>query len=322
MPLARLLMMPLGLLWAAGVVSSEKPAPPPDGRGDVQVGAAGPERSPRGGSKVPGIFPVYEAGGRWMVVERPKGKRLVGRGADLLVIGSKGVDRFQAARSTRTYLAACEGARPAPTTAFLLSAASPRSFSRVGAPVIAILLKKGAKVDPSQAAFRALPNQAREAVYRRLEEPLREAILSDLAAGAFRIAADDQEGQLLARNPNPEKLQMKIDFASRVGYRGLPEAFLLVEGAQVSRTYRRCLRLFSGEKPLGACAEMPHQLMAETRGLEFVAYDPGGRGRPFILAYTETEPLWGHERWGFQLTDGGPKLFLRDALDPRCREAF
>lgn len=300
---SRLLALPLCLLCAAGA-------------------AATLERSPRAGSKVPGIFPVYEAGGRWMVVERPGAKRLVRRGTELLVIGSKGVERFHAAQSTRTYLAACEGPKPVPTTAFLLSAGSARSFAKVGTPVIAIFLKKGAKVDPSRAAFRPLPNQAREAVYRRLEEPLREAVLADVSSGAFPIAADDPEGQLLARNPNPEKLQMKIDFASRIGYRGLPEAFLLVEGVQVSRAYRRCLRLFSGEKPLGACAEMPHQLMTETRGLEFVAYDPDGRGRPFLLAYTEAEPLWGHERWGFQLTDEGPRLFLRDALDPRCRAAF
>ena len=67
---------------------------------------------------------------------------------------------------------------------------------------------------------------------------------------------------------------------------------------------------------------MPHDLMAETAQLRFVAYDPSGKGSPFLLAYTRGEPLWGHERWGFQLTAKGPRLFLHDALDPRCRESF
>ena len=67
---------------------------------------------------------------------------------------------------------------------------------------------------------------------------------------------------------------------------------------------------------------MPHDLMAETAQLRFVAYDPGGKGSPFLLAYTRGEPLWGHERWGFVLRASGARLFLRDALDPGCREGF
>jgi hypothetical protein len=67
---------------------------------------------------------------------------------------------------------------------------------------------------------------------------------------------------------------------------------------------------------------MPHDLMSETAQLRFVAYDPGGNGSPFLLAYTKGEPLWGHERWGFVLRGGGARLFLRDAMDPRCREGF
>jgi hypothetical protein len=62
--------------------------------------------------------------------------------------------------------------------------------------------------------------------------------------------------------------------------------------------------------------------MAETSLLEFVAYYPNAGAWPFVLAHTVSEPLWGHERWGFQITSQGPKLFLRDALDPRCREGF
>ena len=115
---------------------------------------------------------------------------------------------------------------------------------------------------------------------------------------------------------------MKIDFGSKLSLQGHPEAFLLIEGSQIGGSYRRCMHLLDGEEPLGRCTWMPHALMAETRLLNFVAYDPSRQGRPFILAYTETEPLWGHERWGFQLSEKGPKMFLRDALDPRCREGF
>jgi hypothetical protein len=63
--------------------------------------------------------------------------------------------------------------------------------------------------------------------------------------------------------------------------------------------------------------------MMETKLLKFVAYEPNGGGRPFILAFSEGQPpLWGHERWAFRLTSAGPQLFLQDALDPRCREGF
>ncbi|MBI4060511.1 MAG: hypothetical protein HY403_03690, partial [Elusimicrobia bacterium] len=82
------------------------------------------------------------------------------------------------------------------------------------------------------------------------------------------------------------------------------------------------LRLADGGRLLGPCVEMPHELMSETAQLRFVSYDPSGGGSPFLLAYTHGEPLWGHERWGFVLRRGGARLFLRDAMDPRCREGF
>ena len=82
------------------------------------------------------------------------------------------------------------------------------------------------------------------------------------------------------------------------------------------------LRLLEGDKLLGSCVPMPHDLMAETAQLRFVSYDPGGKGNPFLLAYTRGEPLWGHERWGFILRANGAQLFLRDTLDPKCRAGF
>ena len=62
--------------------------------------------------------------------------------------------------------------------------------------------------------------------------------------------------------------------------------------------------------------------MAETAQLRFVSYDPSGKGGPLLLAYSKEAPLWGHERWGFALRAAGARLFLRDAMDPRCREGF
>ena len=103
---------------------------------------------------------------------------------------------------------------------------------------------------------------------------------------------------------------------------GLKAPVVLITGAQIGGTYRRCLRLADGDKLIGPCAEMPHDLMAETTQLRFITYDPSGKGSPFLLAYTRGEPLWGHERWGFVLRSSGVRLFLRDALDPSCRAEF
>ncbi|MFH1726159.1 MAG: hypothetical protein ABII00_16240 [Elusimicrobiota bacterium] len=343
-------------LWGTGVISvdpGEPGAGPADvsekrkgSRGDIQVGPAvrqaqeeptlepreqGPARgkpagspAPQSGSRVPGIFAVYEAGARWMLIERvPKGgKRLVRKGSRMVVIGSRGIDEFYAASSTRTYEAACEGFNPVPTPGYLLSAKSALNFKRVGKPIIAVILRKGSKFDASKALFYALSNEVDESVYGRLGSVIRETVIAEVDSGAFQIAVDDEEGQRFAARPDAEQMRMKIDFGSKVRYRGLREAFVLVEDVEISRSHRRCMRLFEGDKPVGACVGMPRELMSETQNLAFVAYDPSQRGTPFILAHTKKKPLWGHERWGFQLTDEGPRLFMRDALDPRCRESF
>lgn len=314
---------------------SEKPTP---GGGDIQVGVdvdegPGTRKSKSGktlremtGSRVPGIFPVYEADKRWMLLERmPKGRRqarLVAAGTPLLVIGSKGIAQFYAQKATTTYTADCEALKAKPMRGYYLSAKSAKSFAAVGTPVIAIKLPKGRKIDSSRAKFAALPNTVREAVYKELESSIRAGVIADVKSGAFQTELDDPGFLRFEAAPDPNGFQLKIDYASDIRLRGNPGAKITVEGIQISKAYRRCLRLFAGDKAVGECAEMPHELMSETRGLQFISYDPSGGGRPFLLAYTKDAPLWGDERWGFQLTAQGPKLFLQDALDPRCREAF
>ncbi|TBR25819.1 hypothetical protein EPO15_01455 [bacterium] len=304
--------------------------------GDVQVGPdtkrgnAYPEISKRkapratkspAGSRVPGIFAVYEAGGRWMLVER-EGSAKPSAGTRFVVIGAHGAGEFRADKSSKTWEAACEGGKKVPRRAWLLSGDDPKAFKRVGTPVIAILLKPGAHFDASRAHFSALTNQAGEPLYQRLENSLRKAVAAELANGEFQMDIGDEEGHRTAANPDPDKIRLKIDFAARLKLAGFESPLLLVEGAEYSRSYRRCLRLVDGDKIVGSCVEMPNELMAETAALNFVAYDPARSGKPFILAFTEKPPLWGHERWGFQNTAKGPKVFLRDALDPRCRDSF
>ena len=276
------------------------------------------------GSRVPGIFPVYEADKRWMLVERVPagGKRIVKQDTQLVVIGSKGAAQFHAATSTQSYLPACRDAKPAKTLAFLLSAKSPKNFQQVGTPIIAIAMKPGASFDSSRAVFYALRNEVKEEVYQKLSGPIVDSVVEDLKSGTFQIKLGDSLGHAYAQSPDPKKIQMKIDFGSKLRLRGFEDAFVLIEGVQLSKSFRRCLRLFEAGRPVGSCVEMPHELMSETRSLQFVAYDPSGKGTPFILAYTQDPPLWGHERWGFQVTTKGPKLFLKDTLDPRCRESF
>ncbi|MBI3298497.1 MAG: hypothetical protein HYZ75_10060 [Elusimicrobia bacterium] len=304
---------------ATGVISVDEPAVKKAPSGGSQRKTPRPTATPSG-SRVPGIFAVYESGGRWMLVDR-SGKRPLARGASLIVIGSQGLDVFNLEKATKTYEAGCEGGRPVPRRAWFLGGKDPKAFKRVGTPVIAILLKPGARFDSSSARFAALKNEVSEALYRKLEEPLRAAAAADLADGTFQLDLGDEEGHRTAAAPDPEKIRLKIDFASRLKLAGFSDALLVIEGAEYSRSYRRCLRLFDGEKPVGACVEMPHELMAETALLQFVAYDPSRAGRPFILAFSRKQ-LWGHERWGFQTTPKGFKSFLRDALDPRCRDAF
>ncbi|MFC1679985.1 hypothetical protein ACFL2T_07235 [Elusimicrobiota bacterium] len=327
-------------LWAAGVISVDPGEPayqrPERGKhrgGDIQVGpavrnkpAAASKKKPlsRAGSRVPGIFPVFETGRRWMLLERVEkgGTRMLRKGSRLVVIGSRGVEEFYAARSTMTYLAGCEGFHPKKSLAYYLRGRKAKHFKKVGTPVIAILLRGGKSFDSKRALFYPLRNEVKESVYQRFEAGIRNSVIEDIKSGAFAIAIEDEKGHAFAQKPDPQGFLVKIDFASKIRLRGFKKAFMLVEGAQVSKSYRRCMRLFEEDSPVGKCAEMPDQLMTETRNLNFVAYDPAGRGVPFVLAYTKKAPLWGHERWGFQLTDSGPKVFLQDALDPRCRESF
>lgn len=325
--------------FGRGKKEEAAPKQSPDaGGGDIQVGvdvdpAPATKRTKSGkvlremtGSRVPGIFPVYETAKRWMLVERiPKGskrKRLVSKGTQLLVIGSEGIAQFYAQASTQTYMADCENLKAKPMLGYYLSAKSAKAFREVGKPVIAIKLPKGRKVNTSRARFSKLPNAVGEKDYKELETAIRQSVLADVKSGAFQTELDDPGFVRFEEKPDPKGFQMKIDYASPLQFRGLSRAKIAIEGIQISKAYRRCLRLFDEAHPVGECVEMPHELMSETGGLEFITYDPSGAGRPFVLAYTHGSPLWGHERWGFQLSTKGPKLFLQDALDTRCREAF
>ncbi|HAH07222.1 MAG TPA: hypothetical protein DCM05_11990, partial [Elusimicrobia bacterium] len=305
----------------------------PEEKGDIQIGSfASPtpppdQFIPPEPSKAPiakplksssGIFPVYPEGGRWLVVDRsPGGKKgsKVAEGMGLLIVGSKGIAEFAVGKSSWTFGASCSKNRPSRTLAWKV-AGRKAAFLKVGAPIVAILLKPGTVYDVSQALFTPLKNEVGESVYKKLDFAIRKTNVSDLKEGAFPILPDDQDGAALAREADPLRLQMKVDFASPVQVKGLKDPLVLIEGTQVSNSYRRCLRLFEDKEPLGGCVEMPHVLMTETRQLDFVAYDPSRAGSPFVFAYTTEAPLWGHERWGFQVNAQGAKLFLRDALDP------
>ncbi len=266
------------------------------------------------GSK--GIFPVYEAGGEWLIFDkgpsRPKG---LGRGSRLLLVGSQGAGLFAVFRSSSAYGGACRNRSPLKLRAALLK--GPRRA--VGRPIIAIRVPKSFSLKGSRAVYRKLTSEVGETAYQRLGQTLREASLEEARAGAFPFGPQD-EG---TRGPDPgETLHFKIDFGSRLGVQGLKDPFVFVEETQISNSSRRCLRLAEGERLVGGCAEMPRSLMAETALLEFVAYDPSGMGNPFLLAFTRTQPLWGDERWGFVVRAGGPRLFLMDSMDIRCREGF
>lgn len=269
-------------------------------------------------SRIPGVFPVYDRPEGWLVL--PKVRDGAGKGTRLLVIGSRGADVFSVARSTMAWGAACEGKRRARASGRLVLP-SERARS-VGTPVIAIALKARAALDPSKALFRPLANAVSEESYSLRAGPIRKAVLEEAKSGEFQFAPEDGGGALFAEQPSIEKISMKIDFEAPLEVPGLGRAVVLVEQSEISRSSRRCLRIFVGGEPVGKCAEMPRELMAETRALEFVAYYPRRGGAPFVLSFTRTEPLWGHERWGFQVTGGGPRVFLRDALDPKCRAGF
>ncbi|MDD5656772.1 MAG: hypothetical protein PHF00_05900 [Elusimicrobia bacterium] len=286
----------------------------------LSAAALAPGRAQEYGAK--GIYPVYETGGQWVVFDKKPGKRgkagPLAPGARLLVVGSSGAELFAVARASATYGGACRGNKPVKLRAALLR--GPRSA--VGKPIIGIKVPPGFSLQGSRAKYLALGNEIDEAAYGRLGEAARAAVVSEIKSGEFLFSLDDDPGPIFREDPRPERIQLKFDFGARVAVAGLKAPFVLVDGAQVFATFRRCLRLADGGRLVGGCAQMPHALMAETALLRFVVYDPGGRGNPILLAYTPEPPLWGDERWGFSLRAAGPKLFLSDALDPRCRESF
>lgn len=268
-----------------------------------------------------GLFPAYDVGGHWLVYDKTTaqgGSRALKPGSGFLLVGSSGADLFAVAHSSAAYGGACRGRKPIRLRAGILR--GPRRS--VGDPILAIKVPEAFSLKGSRAVFRALDNQVGEPVYQRLEAALKDAVIQDAKSGAFRFKPDDDGADAFKADPKPEKVLLKIDFAAKVQVSGLSDAMVVVTGAQVSDSFRRFLCLADGGRLIGACAEMPSDLMAETTLLRFVSYDPSGKGAPILLAYTKDAPLWGHERWGWALRASGPRVVVRDAMDPRCREGF
>jgi hypothetical protein len=296
--------------------------------GPVSASWAAPGPSEPYGAK--GIFPVYEVSGQWVIYDRKalgktKPDPRLKQGLRFLVVGSAGAAVFSVEGSTAGWGAACKGAKPLKLRAAVLE--GPRKD--VGVPIIGISVPPKFSLKKPLAGFRTLSNQVGEETYGTLLGPIKGALRSELSSRELKpktdedaAAAQGKPGDLAA------EAAVKIDFGAPVSVAGLKDAFALVEGSQVAGTYRRCLRLADlaresgGARFLGECAPMRHELMTETARLAFVSYEPSGPGKPLILAYTPTEPLWGHERWGFALRKSGPRLFLNDSMDIRCREGF
>ncbi len=258
-----------------------------------------------------GLFPVYETSGQWVIFDKRPDKQHptpVGPGDAFLVIGSSGAELFSVKRDSGTYGGACRGHKPLRLRAGLL--VGPRR--KVGRPILGIHVPPSFSLKGSRAVFAALTNEVTDATYQTLGEPLRAAAQADVRSGAFHVKPEEA-----AQQP-----QTKIDFGAKARVAGLKDPFIFVEETEVGASTRRCLRLADAGQLIGGCAEMPRALMAETELLQFVAYDPTGRGNPYLLAFTKTTPLWGDERWGFVVRDSGPRLFLVDAMDVRCREGF
>ena len=268
-----------------------------------------------------GLFPVYQSGNQWIIFDKPHKTGKAGDlmpGSKFLIVGSVGADLFVVGRTSATYGGVCRNKQPLRLRAALLK--GPRST--VGDPVMAIKVPDGFQLKGSRARYDALKNSVDEPLYRLLASTLTAAALEEGKSGAYRFRPDDDGSAAFLADPKADKVAMKIDFAAHPLVAGLKEPTALITDAQISSSHRRCLRLADGERLIGRCVEMPHDLMSETAQLRFVAYDPGGNGSPFLLAYTKGEPLWGHERWGFVLRVSGARLFLRDSMDPRCRDGF
>ena len=268
-----------------------------------------------------GLFPVYDVGGHWLIYDKTTGdggSQALRPGGSFLLIGSDGADLFAVAHASAAYGGVCRRKKPSRLRAAILS--GPRAS--VGDPILALKVPAGFSLKGSRAAYAALPNAVGEPVYQALGAALNAATVAEAKSGVFRFKLDDEGAAAFLADPKPEKISLKIDFAAPAKVAGLTAPMVLVTGAQISNSFRRCLRLADGDKLIGDCVEMPSDLMAETALLRFVSYDPSGKGSPLLLAYTKDMPLWGHERWGFALRSSGARLFLRDAMDPRCREGF
>ncbi|MBI4345835.1 MAG: hypothetical protein HY553_03205 [Elusimicrobia bacterium] len=297
--------------------ASTAPGPKPD---PLNLPGMAPMRQQvkRQAKSAPGIYPVYDLPQGWLLFDRGGKPKAIGAGTPFVVVGSKATGVLTVS-GTASVDAACVKGKPGKANAYVLGG---RGADALGTPIIALRIPKGQRVDTRAAKLYRLVNEVSDETYTRYGQALKESIIEDVKSGAFLFKVDDSLGEVYARNPDPEKIQLKIDFGSKVRIGGVRHALVLVEGANISRTFRRCVRLFADDAAVGECADMPSDLMTETQTLEFVAYDPSGRGQPFMLAYTTREPLWGHERWGYRLSKGGAKRFLMDALDPKCRERF
>ena len=268
-----------------------------------------------------GLFPVYQSGNQWVIFDKPRkgaNPKDLMAGSKFLIIGSEGADLFIVGRTSATYGGACKAKKPQKLRAALLK--GPRSV--VGDPVMAIKVPDSFQLKGSNARYDALANAVDEPLYQLIGSTLTAASIEEAKSGSFRFRADDEGASAFLADPRADKIALKIDFAAHPAVAGLKAPTALVTDAQVSSSHRRCLRLADGDRLIGGCVAMPHELMSETAQLRFVSYDPGGNGSPFLLAYTKGDPLWGHERWGFVLRGSGARLFLRDAMDPRCREGF
>ena len=268
-----------------------------------------------------GLFPTYNVGGHWLIYDKTTakgGSQGLKPGGRFLLVGSEGAELFTVAHASAAFGGSCRGRKPLRLRAGILS--GPRA--KVGDPILSIKVPEGFSLKGSRAAYRSLPNAVGEPLYQSLGAALTAATVEEAKSGAFRFKADDAGASAFTADPKPEKVLLKIDYAAKAEVAGLKDAMVLVTGAQISNSFRRCLRLADGDKLIGECVEMPNDLMAETALLRFVSYDPSGKGSPLLLAYTKDAPLWGHERWAFALRAAGARLMVRDAMDPRCREGF
>jgi hypothetical protein len=283
--------------------------------------AAAPSARAQVGYGDKGIFPVYETSGQWVVFDKRPSKTgpALAKGKRFLVIGTEGEQLFEVARASGTYGGACRDHKPAKIRAALLQ--GPRRA--VGRPLIAIAVPAKFALKQSRARYLALKSQVGETTYAGLLQPIRDAAAADIQSEKFKLAAEESAEPGGPATPvKAERIQTKIDFGAKLSVKGLRDAFVLVEESAFGASTRRCMRLADGDRLVGDCAEMPRVLMAETERLQFVAYDPSGKGSPYLLALTKTTPKWGDERWGFIVRDSGPRLFLFDAMDPDCRAGF